>query len=345
MPTRRPTRQLNRLLDFLLRENFHRLLLVMTLLILLGGIGLSMAEPERSFADSIWWSIVTLTTVGFGDISPTSLLGRLIGVVLMFFGIGILGMFTATVAGLFVERRLRKERGMGSYDFDNHIILCEWNDHAHQILNDLRRDPRSSEAPVVLLAELDIKPIQDANLHFVQGAVTEENLKRCNLDGASTVVILGDRSLEPNARDAKAVLSTLAVESINPEVYTIVELQNEDNAKHCERARADEIIVSSDFSSRLISSAALDHGITRVMSELLSAHYGSAMILVAVPSELEGKTFLEVFSEMKRAHNQTAVAIEQQATGQVVTNPASETLVEPGDKLFVIVSTQAVAGG
>jgi len=137
------------LVEFLRRENLLRLMAVIVVLIGAGAVGLTYFEENRPFPDALWWAIVTVTTVGFGDISPTSLGGRLIGVVLMFFGIGVLGMFTATIAGVFVEKRLRKERGMGSYDLEGHIILCEWNDRTKEILKDLRADARAASAPIV----------------------------------------------------------------------------------------------------------------------------------------------------------------------------------------------------
>ena len=90
--------------EFLHRENLLRLLGIIGALIVGGAIGLAYFEHDRSIPDALWWATVTLTTVGFGDIFPTSLGGRAIGVVLMFFGIGVLGMFTATIAGVFVEK-------------------------------------------------------------------------------------------------------------------------------------------------------------------------------------------------------------------------------------------------
>ena len=55
------------------------------------------------FATALWWAIVTVTTVGYGDITPVTLGGRALGVVLMIGGIGMFGIFTASVAALFVE--------------------------------------------------------------------------------------------------------------------------------------------------------------------------------------------------------------------------------------------------
>ena len=321
---------------FLRRENLFRLMGVIVLLVLVGAVGLTSFEENRSFPDALWWAIVTVTTVGFGDISPVSLGGRLIGAVLMVFGIGVLGMFTATIAGVFVEKRLRKERGMGSYDLDGHIILCEWNDRTKEILKDLRADPRAAGVPIVLVADIDVKPVVDEHLYFVRGDLTEEHLRRAGIEKAATVVIVGDRTLDYVARDAKAVLSVLTVESLNPDVYSIVELASEENVRHCERAHADEIIVGAEFSSRVISTATLDHGISTVLRELLSAQVGQDLITVPVPPGLAGRPFFELFCDMKREHGMIVLAILRHGGGDVVTNPESDTAVESADRLVVV---------
>ena len=324
---------------FLHRENLLRLMGVIVVLVVAGAMGLTYFEENRPFPDALWWSIVTLTTVGFGDLSPSTLGGRLIGVVLMFFGIGVLGMFTATIAGVFVEKRLRKERGMGSYDhLTNHIILCGWNDRTKEILKDLRADARAATAPIVLVADIEAKPVVDEHLSFVKGGLTEEHLQRAGIEQAATVVLVGDRSLERVARDAKAVLSVLTVESLNPAVYSIVELASEDNVRHCERAGADEIIVGAEFSSRVISTATLDHGISTVLRELLSAQVGHDLITIPVSDALAERPFFDVFCDLKRDHGMIAMAIlpHGATTGGVVTNPAADAIVRSDDRLVVV---------
>ena len=323
-------------LAFLHREHLFRLMGVIVVLVLGGAFGSTYFQEGQSFPDALWWAIVTLTTVGYGDISPSSLGGRLIGVVLMFFGIGVLGLFTATIAGVFVEKRLRKERGMGSYDLEGHIILCEWNDRTKEILKDLRADTRAARAPIVLVADIDAKPVVDEHLYFVRGDLTEENLKRAGIEKAATVVIVGDRSLDYGARDAKAVLSVLTVESLNPDVYSIVELASEENVRHCERAHADEIIVGAEFSSRVISTATLDHGISTVLRELLSAQVGQDLITIPVSEGLAGRPFFDVFCDLKREHGMIALAILRHGAGDVVTNPESDTVVDRDDRLVVV---------
>jgi voltage-gated potassium channel len=326
-----------RLWRFLQRENLDRLLFIIGILIAVSSIGLSWVEPELSLVDALWWNIVTLATVGYGDIAPVTLVGRLIAVVDMIFGIGVLAAFSATIASILIERKIREDLGMSSYNFKDHIILCEWNYRSRFILKELRLDSQSKEIPIVLIANIERKPIDDENLFFIRGQVSDETLERANLVKAKTVIILGDDSLDYTARDAKVILSTLTVESLNSNAYTIVELVNEAYVQTCKRAKADEIIVSSELSSMLISQATLNHGITKVISELLTSQDGSNQLYkIPVPKSQVGLPFMEVFIQMKQVYQSIVLAVQKGSEGEVISNPPSDYQLENNDYLLVI---------
>jgi voltage-gated potassium channel len=96
------------------RHKFHYTALVAALVIFLGAFGVFIVEPEsnhsvQSFGDALWWAMVTATTVGYGDVSPVTTEGRLIAVLLMLTGIGVIGIFTATIASYFFEQEKGSE--------------------------------------------------------------------------------------------------------------------------------------------------------------------------------------------------------------------------------------------
>ena len=222
---------MKRIWQFLQKENLHYVLLWVVILVSLSSTVIALLEPDISLIDSIWWSIVTLTTVGYGDFSPVTAGGRLIAVIIMFFGIGLLGMLSATLASVLISKRLRENKGMTSYNFQDHIVLCEWNHRARAILKELRADSHTQDTPVVLIADIDEKPVDDPDLYFIKGAVNDDALAKAGAAQAGTVVILGDDQLEETARDAKVVLSTLTVESICPDAYTVVELVDDERVQ------------------------------------------------------------------------------------------------------------------
>ena len=194
------------------RETILTLVLFIVVLVLLSGLALTWFEPGITFVSGIWWSIVTLTTVGYGDISPTTAGGRVVAAVIMFFGIGLLGMLSANLATIMISNRIRENKGMGTTDLEDHLILCEWNHRSRSVLKEIRADVKTAKMPVVLIADIPEKPVDDPLLAFVAGQPNEENLEKANLGKASTVIVLGDDSLDATARDAKVVLTTLTVE-------------------------------------------------------------------------------------------------------------------------------------
>ena len=88
-------------------RKFNYVLVATSGVIVLGALGIYIIEREvndaiRSPGDALWWAISTTTTVGYGDIYPITGEGRLIAVTLMLTGIGVIGLFTATIASFFM---------------------------------------------------------------------------------------------------------------------------------------------------------------------------------------------------------------------------------------------------
>ena len=332
--------KLQRIWIFLEKENFIRLVILIVAIVSLSTIGIYLAEPDISLIDSLWWTIVTLTTVGYGDITPITTIGRLIAIIDMIIGIAILGIFSATLASILVDQKIKDDLGMNSYQFEQHIIICEWNYRAETIIKELRIDPKIQEKPIVLIADIEHKPLEDRHLFFVRGQVSDETLNRANLKEAKTVIILGDDKLDYKNRDAKVILATLTVESINKNSYTIVELVDKSYVPTCRRANADEIIVTSQLSSRLISKAAINHGISEAVSEILSYEYGSQLYKVPLPKSEVGLSFIDVFVRMKQTYQMIIIAIQRGEEGTVISNPPSEYKFNENDYLIVIAASE-----
>ena len=75
------------------------------LVVIAGAIQAEVDTKDfHSFWDGVWWAVVTVTTVGYGDVTPTTVTGRVVAVALMLVGIGFLAVLTATIASRFVKQ-------------------------------------------------------------------------------------------------------------------------------------------------------------------------------------------------------------------------------------------------
>lgn len=87
---------------FFKTNGFQYMLLLSTVMILIAGVLISFFEG-MTLQNGIWWAFVTITTVGYGDISPNTLAGRIIACVLMVMGIGLLGSLTSAITTYFIK--------------------------------------------------------------------------------------------------------------------------------------------------------------------------------------------------------------------------------------------------
>ncbi|MGQ4808821.1 hypothetical protein NKDENANG_02210 [Candidatus Entotheonellaceae bacterium PAL068K] len=315
------------------REALPQVAVFIVLIVCVATFGLSYFESIQP-VQALWWTLVTITTVGYGDITPVTVGGRVLGVATMLAGIGLLGLLTASIASLMVSIKLEGLRGMRRIRCTDHFVICGWNHNVREILDELRSDHGAEETPVVLIAELDEKPLEASQFFFVRGDVTHSTMEQANMPAARAAIVLGDDRIDAFSRDARSILTTLTIKTAHPRLYTCVELIEANNVTHCRLAQADEIIVSGALTSNLLVRAALDHGVTRVVSELLSTS-GHELYLTPTPRAVVGKTFLEALQQIKRDHDALIVAV-QPAGGSVHTNPVNTYQLQADDQLYLI---------
>ena len=145
----------------------------------------------------------TLTTVGFGDITPITPLGRLVGVVLMVGGMFTLALFAAIVGHTMLGAvvRLREEQIRMSDRMD-HVIVCGYDRGAEMLLDSLQTEyPHHKE---LLLFNLGERPTElPPRFVWVQGDPTKESeLGKAKAETADTIIVVGSREVSPQSADA-----------------------------------------------------------------------------------------------------------------------------------------------
>lgn len=138
--------------------------------------------------------------------------------------------------------------------------------------------------------------------------------------------------------DGKTLLSALAIEATDPDVYTCVEVLAVEDVEHFARAGADELIVSGEVTSLLLASAATDHGLSRAVSDLLTHDHRRGphdLVEIPVDASMAGRSMFDVLVDLKRDRGWTAIAVTGE-DGVIDVNPASERTLAMGERVLAI---------
>lgn len=256
-------------------------------------------KPDLGWGDAIWWALVTMATVGYGDLFPTTFFGRyLVGVPSIIFGIGFLGYIITSVATKLVETRSRRLQGMSSVSLSNHIIIFNYShvDEVLALVSQFQSDRTMRDKGVCLVDEQleEIPPrLAEVGVQFVKGSPTDEDtLRNAGLDRATHAIVLSRDRLDRHADDQNLV-TVMVIEKINPRVFTIVEVIDTKKKHQFALAGANDIICIGELSVNLIAREIMDPGVNSVFLELSTNARGSEMYIVGIDAGA-GSTFRDL---------------------------------------------------
>jgi len=231
---------------------------------------------------------------------------------------------------------------MSQVRLKGHIVICGWSDATRAIVEQLHSDDAGEQRHIVIIDDkIEQCPIDDPYVYFVHGDPTEnQTLEHASVPTASTAIILIDWSLpDASLRDSKTALITLAIESMNRDVYTCAEVMRSESKRHLERADVDEPICVADLSQRMLVMAATNHGLSRFFDDVLTFDQGSEIYCVPVPKKYveKGLDFRRVVSDLSTHREIIVMAVQRGEHGEEVhTNPAGEFPLKEGDCLLVL---------
>ncbi len=259
----------------------------------------------NTFFDVVWFSLVTMTTVGYGDITPATVTGRIAGIVLLLFGVIAFAAISGKVASVLFDRQLKRDRGrIVLKKISKHFIICGWKNGFERILEGiLNSNPNLTLDKIVLINTAPAEHIENLrsksefkDIHYIHGDYTQEaTLLMANIKTAERVLLLADYSQKFSQleMDSRTVLATLTIAALNPRIYRVVELVDPGFERHLQGAHCDEIILTSDYERSLLVSASSGIGLSHVLKHLLPEVSGKGLVIDDINKSFIGKQYVE----------------------------------------------------
>jgi voltage-gated potassium channel len=299
----------------------------------------------QSLSDAVWYSIVTLTTVGYGDIVPKSDGGRIIGYIFLFLSLGVYGILIGQFSNIISNINENNKLGMQGTSFQNHIVVIGWTQFGKTVIDQLIRAGRKVAIVTKDRGNIDLMhEIYDRKHVFILYSDYEnfELLEKANIEKCSSVFI----NLE---NDTDKLVYILNIKKCFSELQFIVTLENANLKQTFISAGVKYAISKNEIASRLLASYMFEPDVAQYSEEILAYPVTETDYDIKQFRILSGNPFIDQeydksFYELKKNYNVILIGLvrEEEGTRTVHKNPQDNFIIREGDFLMMIMNLAAV---
>ena len=300
-----------------------------------------------NYSNAIWYSLVTLTTVGYGDLFPATVYGRMIGYIFVLSSLAFYGLLIGQFTMLMTTLRENRKLGQNGTQFTDHAIIIGWNEFSRMVIDQLIGVQK--KVAIVVDKKVDIDSILErfpemGNKIFTMYAdfSNYDQLNKANIKEASIVFV-------NNGNDTDKLVYILNVKKAFPEAEFVVTLDNGDLKQTFINAGVTNTISKYEISSKLLASYIFEPDVASYSESIMSyaksdGDYDIKQLLVTKENPFVGHSYQEVFFELKKRFNTVLIGITKRdkfGHKKLIKNPHGELKIAPGDYMVMILNGKA----
>ncbi len=304
-------------------------LLILFLVSVSGSIGYSLIE-DWSFFDSVYMTIITITTTGFHEVHPLSNAGKAFTIIVIITGVGSLAYIGGKTVQTIVETQYLRRRRMSKKieNLNNHFIVCGYGRMGRYICEELTEE--KAEFVVIENNPVNVDHLVSLGYLFVNEDATHDSaLLLAGVKRAKGLVAV-------LVNDAENVFATLSAKVLNPNIFIVARAVEEETESKLIKAGANRVVKPYEIGGTRMAELLLRPGVVEfidIVSRERKFDLNIEQINVENGSTLLNKTLAEL--PIRKELNVIIVSIFKK-DGKVIFNPVSSTVIEGEDKLFAL---------
>jgi len=319
-------------------------LYVVLLFILVFFESASQESAIRDFYDGLWYSIVTLTTVGYGDMYPHTIGGKLIGAIFILGSFSIFGFLIGQISNYMAERLEERKLGFQGTNFTNHAVIIGWNNIGYEVLEQLIGVGKKTAIVTNKRDDIDLirESYSDKQVFTLLADYNKmEMLEKVNISNSAVVYVNFEN-------DTEKLVQILNIKKHYNDLKFIVTLDNSNLKNTFLSAGVTYTISKNEISSKLLASYIFEPDVARYSEDILSFaesddDYDIKEYRVSSENPLTGMAYNDVFLQLKKATNVILIGLSKVKDGErtLIKNPSYDITIESGDYLIMIMNGAA----
>ena len=317
--------------------------IVLYIVLIIGLVHVEKGNPKaniKNLVDGFWYSIVTLTTVGYGDYFPVTAIGKILGLVVIFSSLGVLGFLIGNFTNIIQNRMEKKKKGFFGTDFSNHFVIIGWDNFAKNVTDQIIN--AHCKVAVITNSQNDLELIGDLypdHLLFVlladydnMEALTKVNIK----DSNSVFVNFPD--------DTKSLIYVINLKK-HYEVKVVVALQTSELKETFQSVGVNHIISKNDITSKMVASYIFEPDVAAFTEDLIETSvdvddFDMSEYKVTEVNPYLNYDYMDAFIHLKKEYDCILVGIAKFENKKriLIKNPSKGIKIELNDYVLIISS-------
>ena len=249
-------------------------------------------RTDLSIGDSFWYSMISITTIGYGDLTANTI-GSRIGTIFFITLVGLTA-FTAwagMIIGWLIELQHRERTGMGRLFVKEHILIVNYpsESRVRHIIDEFTSDPKHKDDDIAVVSDrVETLPFANPSVYFVRGSPLEtETYERAAIAGAHRAIVLSTGYDDPNS-DSIVASAVSVLHSLNPEVVATAECIDPKHAVLFEGMANVSLVFPLQLANNLLVQESQDPGVSLLTQVITSNQMEGTLLstrLEAVPEK------------------------------------------------------------
>jgi len=305
----------------------------------------SSQSAITNYNQAIWYTLVTLTTVGYGDLYPTTIYGRGVGLIFVIASVGLYGFLISQFGHILSSIKENKKRGYHGTTMKDHAVIIGWNDFGKAVTEQLLGVGKAVSIVTDQVHDLETAKAMFSDKLFFALYSDFENydlLKKVNMEESSMIFVnLND--------DTEKLVYILNLKKRYGDLNFIVTLDNGDLKNTFITAGVTHAISKNELASKLLASYIFEPDVATYSEDIMSFadsddDYDIKEFQVTSENPYLGKSYDTAFLDLKKRFNAILIGIskiDENGNTNLIKNPEEDIKVEEDDYLIIILNGMA----